>query len=157
MAKVTPLFGLPQGAASKPPTFAEQSTGRRLYRYPPAACRLELFILLFSPLSGCRELVHILVRHGTDSAELQTRLKATETDVVIYLDEYRKAKAAHALAQHSRYSEELLCVNWNPPVSTAVLFPYQGPQALSPELPYDFASIDIDAFIERVYGLASQI
>jgi hypothetical protein len=77
--------------------------------------------------------------------------------MVIYLDEYRKAKAARAPTLEERYGEELLCVNWNPMVAMAMTFCYQRPQELSPPLPDNLASIDVDAFVERVYALASQI
>jgi hypothetical protein len=75
--------------------------------------------------------------------------------MLIYLDEYRKAKAAPAKQQ--RYDEELLCVNWNPAVRLVALTCYQKPEELSPELPEDFSTVDTKAFMSRVYALASQI
>ncbi|MGH8678874.1 MAG: hypothetical protein ACREUQ_11035 [Burkholderiales bacterium] len=76
--------------------------------------------------------------------------------MVIYLDDYRKAKSAKP-AEHSRYDEELLCVNWNPAVSAVAMSCYQTPQELSPNLPEDFTAVDVPAFLSRVYALASQI
>ena len=76
--------------------------------------------------------------------------------MLIYLDDYRKAKAAKRVEYSSRYDEELLCVNWNPAVSLVALSCYQTPQELSPALPEDSAMIE-PAFMDRVYALASQI
>ena len=75
--------------------------------------------------------------------------------MVIYLDQYRKAKAIAAAAQH-RHNEERMCVNWNPAFGMLATFCHQHPHELSPQLPDDFTAID-DAFVNRVYGLATQI
>ena len=76
--------------------------------------------------------------------------------MLIYLDDYRKAKTAKP-ADYGRYDEELLCVNWNPAVSVVALSSYQTAQELSPALPEDFTAVDVHAFMTRVYALASQI
>jgi len=76
--------------------------------------------------------------------------------MVIYMDDYRKAKAAKP-AGHRRYDEDLLCVNWNPAVGLVALSCYQTEQEHSPQLPEDFSNIDVAAFLDRVYALASQI
>jgi hypothetical protein len=76
--------------------------------------------------------------------------------MLIYLDDYRKAKAAKPV-EYGRYDEELLCVNWNPAVSIVALTSYQTAQELSPNLPEDFTAVDVQAFMSRVYALASQI
>ena len=76
--------------------------------------------------------------------------------MLIYLDDYRRAKAAKRLEYNSRYDEELLCVNWNPAVRLVAMTSYQAPHELSPKLPEDFAVVDA-AFMDRVYALASQI
>ena len=76
--------------------------------------------------------------------------------MVIYMDDYRKAKAAKH-TEIGGYDEELLCVNWNPAVSVLAASCYQRPHELSPQLPDDFESIDVQAFMDRVYALASQI
>lgn len=76
--------------------------------------------------------------------------------MVIYLDQYRKTKASKPAVQHG-CDEARMCVNWNPAFGTAATFCYQHPQEVSPQLPHDFTSIDIDAFVSRVYALATQI
>jgi hypothetical protein len=76
--------------------------------------------------------------------------------MVIYLDDYRKAKSA-ACAERGGYDEELLCVNWNPAVSLIAMSCHQTSQELSPQLPEDFSAVDVPAFMNRVYALASQI
>jgi len=75
--------------------------------------------------------------------------------MVIYLDDYRKARAIKLPGY--RRDEELLCVNWNPAFSLVALSCYQTPQELSPQLPDDFAGIDMHVFLDRVRALASQI
>ena len=79
-----------------------------------------------------------------------------ETAMVIYMDDYRKAKAAPR-PEHSRYDEELLCVNWNPAVRLIAMSCFQTEQELSPQLPEDLSSIDTGVFLDRIYALASQI
>ena len=76
--------------------------------------------------------------------------------MVIYMEDYRKAKAAPR-PQHGRYDEELLCVNWNPAVSVIAMSCFQTEQELSPQLPEDLPKIDAGVFLDRVYALASQI
>ena len=76
--------------------------------------------------------------------------------MVIYMDDYRKAQAAD-VTKHSRYDEELLCVNWNPALRVLALSCYQTEQELSPQLPEDFSNTDADAFLSRVYALATQV
>jgi hypothetical protein len=76
--------------------------------------------------------------------------------VIIYMDDYRKAQTMN-VAAHRRYDEELLCVNWNPAVRVLAMSWFQTNQELSPELPDDFSKIDADAFLRRVYALATQV
>ena len=76
--------------------------------------------------------------------------------MIIYMDDYRKAKAAKR-PEHSRYDEELLCVNWNPAIGVFAMSCYQTEQELSPQLPEDFAAVDVKSFLERVYALATQV
>lgn len=76
--------------------------------------------------------------------------------MVIYMDDYRKAKAAKP-AERRRYDEDLLCVNWNPSVGLVALSCYQTEQELSPQLPEDFTAVDVPAFLDRVYALATQV
>ncbi len=76
--------------------------------------------------------------------------------MVIYMDDYRKAQAMN-VATHHRYDEELLCANWNPAVRVLAMSWYQTNQEFSPDLPEDFSKIDADAFLNRVYALATQV
>lgn len=76
--------------------------------------------------------------------------------MLIYLDDYRRAKSAQPV-QYGRYDEELLCVNWNPAVRVVALSCYQTPEELSPQLPEDFTTVDVQAFMNRIYALATQI
>lgn len=78
--------------------------------------------------------------------------------MVIYLDQYLKAKkTARATVQRRRDEEQPMCVNWSPAGPLSAAFCYRHPHELSPLLPDDLASIDVDAFVDRIYGLASQI
>jgi hypothetical protein len=70
---------------------------------------------------------------------------------------FQKGRTARAQTLEERYGEELLWANWNPMVGLSVACWCRRPQELSPPLPHDLASIDVDAFIERVYAFASQI
>jgi len=83
-------------------------------------------------------------------------MKLSETVMVIYMDQYRKAKATSVAMRHRR-DEERMCVNRSPSVAMSATFCCRHPHAFSPQLPDDFAGIDIEAFVDRVYGLASQI
>ena len=76
--------------------------------------------------------------------------------MIIYLDEYRKAKAVKLAARQQRCDQERMCVNWNPAFGTLAAFCYQQPHELSPQLPDEFTSID-EAFVSRAYALATQI
>ena len=76
--------------------------------------------------------------------------------MVIYMDDYRKAQAMNVAGQ-ARYDEELLCVNWHPGVRVLAMSWYQTNQELSPALPDDLSKIDADAFLNRVYALATQV
>jgi hypothetical protein len=80
--------------------------------------------------------------------------QALETAMVIYMDDYRMAKAAKV--SRVRRDEELLCVNWNPAFGAIALACYQTPQELSPHLPEGLAPID-QAVMDRIHGLATQI
>jgi hypothetical protein len=77
--------------------------------------------------------------------------------MVIDLDQYRKAKKLQAAVSVRRYDEELRCVNWTPGGAMSAIFCYRQPGQISPHLPDDLAAIDVDAFIDRISGLASQI
>ena len=76
--------------------------------------------------------------------------------MVIYMDDYRKAQELK-VAEHERYDEELLCVNWNPALRVLAMSCYQTARELSPQLPESFSSTDAEAFLDRVYALATQV
>jgi len=76
--------------------------------------------------------------------------------VIIYMDDYRKAQESRAGATR-RYDEDVLCVNWNPALQVMATACYQTPRELSPPLPESFSDVDIDAFLDRVYALATQV
>ena len=76
--------------------------------------------------------------------------------MLIYLDEYRPARAATAsVLKNGTYGDEIMHANWNPTV--VYLFKDAAQRALSPELPFDLATVDVDEFMDRVYALATQI
>jgi len=77
--------------------------------------------------------------------------------MVIFLDDYRNARAAKHVEVSERYDEELLCVNWNPAVRLIAMSCFQTEQELSPQLPEDLSTIDAGVFLDRIYALASQI
>lgn len=77
--------------------------------------------------------------------------------MVIFMEDYRKAKAAKRTEPVRRCDEELLCVNWNPAAGLIPMSCCQTEQELSPQLPEDFANFDVRGFLERVSALASQI
>jgi hypothetical protein len=77
-----------------------------------------------------------------------------EDGMLIYLNEYRKAKAAKVPAR--RIDEELLCVNWNPAFGVVALTTYQTPREQSPHLPENLADVE-PSMMDRIYALASQI
>ena len=76
--------------------------------------------------------------------------------MVIYMEDYRKAQDVK-IAKHERYDEELLCVNWNPALRVLAMSCYQTARELSPQLPENFSNIDAEAFLDRVYALATQV
>jgi hypothetical protein len=82
----------------------------------------------------------------------------TEAAMVISMLDYRKARAARALAAARRYDqEEALCVNWNPAIGVIAMSCFKKLHELSPQLPEDFSTVVEPDFLERVYALATQI
>ncbi len=76
--------------------------------------------------------------------------------MVIYLDQYRAAKAAPAgMLKNGTYGDKVMHANWNPAVIYMANAVAQC--ALSPELPEDLTMVDVDAFLGKVYALATQI
>ena len=76
--------------------------------------------------------------------------------MVIYMDQYRTAKTAPAAwLKNGTYGDEVMHANWNPAVIHMIRETTQA--APSPELPDDLSTVDVDAFLGRVYGLATLI
>jgi hypothetical protein len=82
-----------------------------------------------------------------------------EDEMVININEFRKAKAAKATksAASAQRDSELLCVNWSPAYAVVALSCYQTPQEMSPQLPDEFEGIDMTSFMGRLRALSSQI
>jgi len=76
--------------------------------------------------------------------------------MVVYIDQYRKARAASKVPAQC-HAEERLCVNSNPAVRAFAMSCYQTPDELSPSLPDETATIDTESFLARVYALATQV
>lgn len=83
-------------------------------------------------------------------------MKLLEAVMVIYMSQYRKAKAT-SVAMRDRRHGVLQCIGGSPVAAMSATPCCQHSHELSPRLPDDLASIDIEAFLDRVYGLASQI
>lgn len=75
--------------------------------------------------------------------------------MLIYLDEYRKAKATRA-AVHDRHGEEREYINVSAVAKYSAIFCFQHPAELSPELPEDLTSVDLDKVLDRIHALALQ-
>ena len=65
----------------------------------------------------------------------------------------KEGKAAQRTEPTRRYDEEILSVNWNPAIAQVAMSCYQTEQGLRPRLPEDLTTIDVDAFLDRVYAL----
>ncbi len=66
---------------------------------------------------------------------------------------HQEKKAAKRTEPTRRYDEEILSVNWNPAIALVAMSCYQTEQGLRPRLPEDLTTIDVDAFLDRVYAL----
>ena len=82
--------------------------------------------------------------------------------MLIYLDDYRQAKAGMAQTNHGLTrlkngtdGDDVMDTAWSTATLHALHKP--APNALSPELPDDLTKIDIDSFMNRIYALASQV
>lgn len=73
--------------------------------------------------------------------------------MIIYLNQHRAAP--HRVVKNGAYSDEIMNASWNPVVE--YLFNDVPQCAASPELPDDSSDFDADAFLSRVYALATQI
>jgi hypothetical protein len=80
--------------------------------------------------------------------------------MVIDLEQYRtkkRGKRVKAIAVARRYDEQRMCVNWTPTRGISATFCYRDPRLLTPHLPDHLAETDVEDFLDRVHGLASQI
>lgn len=75
--------------------------------------------------------------------------------MVIYLEEYRKAKATRGAVQDG-CREVRECINTSAVATVSAIFCYQHPAELSPALPEDLTSVDLDEVLDRIRALASQ-
>ena len=76
--------------------------------------------------------------------------------MVIYMDRYKTAKTAPTeWLKNGTYGDEVMQAEWNPAVVHVLREPALA--SLSPELPNDMSAVDVDAFLGRVYGLASLV
>ncbi len=76
--------------------------------------------------------------------------------MVIYMDEFRAANSAPVeWLRNGTYGDEIMHANWNPAVLQIV--PETTSATPSPELPDDMSTVDVDAFLGRVYALATLI
>lgn len=75
--------------------------------------------------------------------------------MVIYLDDYRKARAMKPAG--ARHHEAPRSMNWNVAVSAFALSCHLPERKSSPRLSEDFAGLEVKGFLDCVYALASQI
>ncbi len=82
--------------------------------------------------------------------------------MLVYLDEYRKTRAGMAKSgmdgntlRNGTYGDEVMNANWTPAVLYSLPTPPQS--SLSPDLPVDLDAADVEAFMSRIYALASQV
>ena len=76
--------------------------------------------------------------------------------MVIYLDQHRAASAiAGNGLRNGTYGDEIMNSNWSP--SVVYLSDDIAPCAISPELPDDDSALDVNAFLDKVYALSTQI
>ena len=76
--------------------------------------------------------------------------------MVIYMDDYRTAKSMPVeCLKNGTYGEEIMQASWNPAVMQMVHATAGAPS--SPDFPDDLSTLDVDAFLGRVYALATLI
>lgn len=75
--------------------------------------------------------------------------------MVIYLDEYRKARAIRRAVQDRNGEEPEEWVNTGAVATVSAIF-FQRPAEFSPELPEETTSIELDKVLDRIRALASQ-
>ena len=76
--------------------------------------------------------------------------------MVIYLDQFKPAKAEPTTwLKNVTYGDEVMQAGWNP--ALIHMLPESIPALSSHELPRDMSTVDVDAFLNRVYELATLI
>lgn len=82
--------------------------------------------------------------------------------MLVYLDDFRKNRAVAAKSditalKNGTYGDDDMGTGRNSAVLCAFIAPSQQSHSLSPELPDDFTAVDVDALMNRIYALASQV
>jgi hypothetical protein len=92
----------------------------------------------------------------------QSRLTAGGKAMLVYLDNYRKTRIAGAVdsinaagLKNGTYGDDTMKASRTSAVLSAIHLPPQ--QSLSPDLPDDLSAVDVDALMNRIYALASQV
>lgn len=82
--------------------------------------------------------------------------------MLVYLDNYRKTRIAGAVdsinaagLKNGTYGDDGMNGKRTSAVLSAIHLPPQ--QSLSPDLPDDLSAVDVDALMNRIYALASQV
>ena len=76
--------------------------------------------------------------------------------MVIYMEQYSATKSTTAACvSEGTYGDEIMYANWNPAVPAMTRESFQT--APSPELPDNLSTVDVNAFLDRVYALATLI
>ncbi|MDB5809742.1 MAG: hypothetical protein JWN94_1864 [Betaproteobacteria bacterium] len=76
--------------------------------------------------------------------------------MVIYLDRYRTEQpAAQTWLKNGTYGNAAMNTGSNPAI--VLMHRERAPAVPSHELPHDLTNVDVDAFLNRAYGLASLI
>lgn len=77
--------------------------------------------------------------------------------MVIYFDDRRGPNLARANKSCGRYGPKLPATNCTSTVVVSATFACQQGQELSPQWSEDSHSVDVEAFINRVYTFASRV
>jgi len=83
--------------------------------------------------------------------------------MLVYLDDFRKTRAETvknniAGLKNGTYGDDVMDTGRNSAVLCDFSTPSQPPQqTLTPEIPDEFAAVDIDVLMNRIYALASQV
>ena len=94
--------------------------------------------------------------------EAGKRLNAGRVAMLVYLDDFRKTRGTAVKSnvtalKNGTYGDDDMNAGRNSAVLCAFTLPSQQSHSLSPELPDDFAAVDVEALMNRIYALASQV